>query len=147
MAIGKFSPQKPANVLLVEDNLGDIRLMQEALRDTGSLIHVTRDGEQALKFLRQESPYQKAPRPEMVLLDLNLPRKGGREVLASVKEDPLLRHIPILVLSTSTSEEDIGRAYALHANCYIPKALDMEALAQISKLIETWLCTVILPAA
>lgn len=149
MATRKPSAHKPAEILLVEDNPGDVRLLQEAFRGTidPASLHVVRDGEQALKFLRQEPPYQTAPRPTLVLLDLNLPRMGGCEVLAYVKQDRRLRQIPIMVLSTSTASGDIQCAYDLHANCYIEKPVDLDRLVQIGKLIEAfWVETVVQPA-
>ena len=138
-----------AVILLVEDNPGDVRLLQEAFRECGFAreINVTRDGEQALMFLRHEGPYGSSPRPTLILLDLNLPRKDGREVLAAIKDSEELRRIPVMILSISTRPEDIARAYDLHANCYIPKPADLEALVQIGRQIqEFWLRTVALPA-
>ena len=138
---------QPAEVLLVEDNPGDVRLLQEAFKDgkfAGSL-HVVRDGEEALAFLRQEPPYENSPRPSFILLDLNLPRKGGHEVLAEVKRSKDLRQIPVLILSTSTGCDDINAAYDLHANCYIPKPVDLDRLVQMSQRLEAfWLGTAVL---
>jgi len=139
---------KPVEILLVEDNLGDIRLIQEAFKEGGisSHLNIVRDGEQALAFLRQEGTYSKSPRPAIVLLDLNLPRKDGREVLTEIKKDKALRQIPVVILSTSTAPEDVRRAYDLHANCYVPKPLDLEKLVQLGKSLEEfWLTTAILP--
>jgi chemotaxis family two-component system response regulator Rcp1 len=109
-------------ILLVEDNPGDIRLLQEAFKEGGisSHLNITRDGEQAMAYLRQEGAYSNSPRPAFILLDLNLPRKDGREVLAEIKQDKSLRRIPVVILSTSTNAEDVRRAYDLHANCYVP---------------------------
>jgi chemotaxis family two-component system response regulator Rcp1 len=141
--------RKPVEILLVEDNPGDIRLIQEAFKESGfaSHLNITRDGEQALAFLRQEGIYAKSPRPAFILLDLNLPRKDGREVLAEIKKEKNLRRIPVVILSTSTSDEDVVRAYDLHANCYVPKPLDMESLVKLGRSLEEfWLSTVLLPA-
>jgi chemotaxis family two-component system response regulator Rcp1 len=139
---------KKVEILLVEDNPGDIRLIQEAFRDgqVHSHLNIARDGEQAMAYLRQEGTYSKSPRPAFILLDLNLPRKDGREVLAEIKKDKSLRQIPVVVLSTSTSEEDVRRAYDLHANCYVPKPLDVEQLMHLGRALEEfWLGTVLLP--
>ena len=121
----KLVPRKLAEILLVEDNPGDIRLMKEAFKESGfpNRLNVARDGEQAMAYLRQEGAYADSLRPTMILLDLNLPRKNGREVLAEIKKDKNLRRIPVVILSTSTNAEDISRAYDLHANCYISKPL------------------------
>ena len=139
----------PAEILLVEDNPGDVRLLEEALKEAHLVchLHVARDGEQALQFLDQTGVYGYAPRPDIILLDLNLPRKGGNEVLSAIKQNPALRSIPVLILSTSTREEDIARAYDLHANCYIPKPVDLETLVQIGRQIDAfWMHTAVLPA-
>ena len=125
-----------ANILLVEDNPADVRLTQEVLRET-SLdfeMQLARDGEQAMALLRKQAPFEDAQTPDLVLLDLNLPRKDGREVLAEVKADPELRRIPVLVLSTSKAERDILTCYDLHANCYLTKPVD---LADFSTLVQT----------
>lgn len=135
-------------VLLVEDNPGDIRLLQEAFKegDVSSHLNITRDGEQALAYLRQEGPYSRSPRPAFILLDLNLPRKDGREVLEEIKRDEALRSIPVVILTTSTNPEDVRRAYDLHANCYVPKPLDIDRLTQLGRSLEDfWLSTVLLP--
>jgi CheY-like chemotaxis protein len=140
---------KKIEVLLVEDNPGDIRLLQEAFKegDVSSHLNVTRDGEQAMAFLRQEGAYSKSPRPAYILLDLNLPRKDGREVLAEIKKDDTLRQIPVVILTTSTNPEDVRRAYDLHANCYVPKPLDIDKLVELGKSLDDfWLSTVLLPA-
>jgi chemotaxis family two-component system response regulator Rcp1 len=139
---------KKLEVLLVEDNPGDIRLIQEAFNEGDILSHlnVTRDGEQAMAYLRQEGSYSRSPRPAFILLDLNLPRKDGREVLEEIKQDESLRQIPVVILSTSTSVEDVRRAYDLHANCYVPKPVDMDQLVQLGKSLEDfWSNTVLLP--
>lgn len=139
---------RPIEILLVEDNPGDARLTREALRE-GSLHHrlsVVSDGVAALAFLRREGGYVAAPRPDLVLLDLNLPRKGGREVLAAIKGDAGLRRIPVIILTTSTDEQDIHSAYELHANCYITKPVDYERFADVVRAIEGfWLTVATLP--
>ena len=114
-------------ILLIEDNLADVRLTQEALKE-GLVYHnlsVVSDGYQALDYLQRKPPYDSAKRPDIILLDLNLPRKGGREVLAEIKSDPSLRRIPVIVLTTSSTEDDINTSYDLHVNCYITKPVDM----------------------
>ena len=148
MAHPQLTQCKKAEVLLVEDNPGDIRLIQEAFKDgeISSHLNITRDGEQAMAYLRQEGKYARSPRPAFILLDLNLPRKDGREVLAEIKGDKRFRQIPVVILSTSTSVEDVRRAYDLHANCYVPKPLDMDQLVHLGKSLEEfWLATVLLP--
>jgi chemotaxis family two-component system response regulator Rcp1 len=148
MSLCHSSRPTRTEILLVEDNPGDIRLMQEAFKDGGLLsnLSVVRDGEQAMAFLHQRGPHASSPRPDLILLDLNLPRKDGREVLAELKKEESLRQIPVVVLSTSTSPEDIRKSYDLHANCYIPKPADLDALIELRKLIEHfWLGAAILP--
>lgn len=139
---------RPIDILLIEDNPGDARLTQEALREgrvANRLSHV-QDGVEAMTFLRQEGPYADAPRPDLILLDLNLPRKDGREVLAELKADPRLRLIPVVVLTTSEAEEDILRTYELHGNCYITKPVDLEKFLHIVGMVENfWLAVVQLP--
>jgi chemotaxis family two-component system response regulator Rcp1 len=138
---------RPIEVLLVEDNPGDVRLLQEAFKDCkfAGRLHVARDGEEALAFLRRESPFENSPCPSLILLDLNLPRKGGHEVLAEIKREKTLRKIPVFILSTSTGSDDISSAYDLHANCYIPKPVDLETLIQMSERIQAfWLSTAVL---
>jgi two-component system response regulator len=135
-------------ILLVEDNPGDVRLTQEALRDSKmhNRLHVVDDGVKAIQFLRQQPPYAQVPRPDIILLDLNLPRKDGREVLAEIKADDDLRRIPVVVLTTSDDEEDILRTYDLHANCYITKPVDFTRFITIVKSIENfWFSIVKLP--
>ena len=137
------------DILLVEDNPADSRLTLEAIRDCAvdTNLNVVRDGVQAMAFLRKEGAYSDAPRPALILLDLNLPKKDGREVLAELKNDPDLRRIPVVVFSTSDSEEDVATAYSLHANCYIPKPADVTQLMAVLKCIEEfWLTRVRLPA-
>ncbi len=139
----------PIEILLVEDNPGDARLAKEALKDSKLLnnIHHVVDGEQAIQFLRQEGDYQDAVRPDIVLLDLNLPRKDGREVLADIKNDPDLQTIPVVVLTTSEAEQDIVQSYKLHANCYITKPVDLDKFLQIiDSLQDFWLSIVRLPS-
>jgi chemotaxis family two-component system response regulator Rcp1 len=136
-------------VLLVEDNPGDVRLTKEALKE-GKLLNqltVVGDGVEALSFLRKEGKYADAPQPELILLDLNLPKKDGREVLAEIKADPNLRRIPVVVLTTSSAEEDILKIYDLHANCYITKPVDLEQFMGVVKSIEDfWVSVVKLPS-
>jgi CheY-like chemotaxis protein len=139
---------EPIEVLLVEDNPADARLMREALQDAKiqSQISVVSDGAQALEFLRQEGKYQNAPRPDMILLDLNLPKKDGREVLAEIKNDPDLMLIPVAVLTTSQAHQDIVRAYKLHANCYITKPMELDQFAKVVQTFEDfWMKIVTLP--
>jgi CheY-like chemotaxis protein len=136
-------------VLLVEDNPGDVRLTKEALKE-GKLLNqltVVGDGVEALSFLRKQGIYANALQPELILLDLNLPKKDGREVLAEIKADPNLRRIPVVVLTTSSSEEDISKIYDLHANCYITKPVDLEQFMGVVKSIEDfWVSVVKLPS-
>ncbi|MEO8553820.1 MAG: response regulator [Kofleriaceae bacterium] len=135
----------PIEILLVEDNPADVRLTQEALREgkVKNNLSVARDGEEALAFLRREG----APRPDLILLDLNLPRRDGREVLKEIKADPDLRRIPVVVLTTSSAEVDILKSYELHANCYITKPVDLEQFITVVKSIDDfWLTIVKLPS-
>lgn len=139
---------KPVEILLVEDNPGDVRLTIEALRDgkMSNKLHVVGDGVEAMEFLRRQGKYAGVPHPDLILLDLNLPRKDGREVLADIKADEQLRRIPVVVLTTSKAEEDIMRVYDLHANCYITKPVDLEQFITLVKSIEDfWLTIVKLP--
>jgi len=136
------------DILLVEDNPGDVRLTRELLRE--SKIHnnltVIENGEDALLFLRREAKYRKATPPDLILLDLNLPKKNGAEVLASIKNDPKLKRIPVVVLTSSKAEEDIVRSYDLHANCYVSKPVGLEQFATVVKAIDDfWLAIVKLP--
>lgn len=125
-------------MLLVDDNPGDVRLTREALRETGRSIDlsVVNDGVEALLFLRREGPYSEAPRPSLILLDLNLPKRDGRQVLAEIKTDDDLKMIPVVVLTTSDSQHDIRSAYSLHANCYITKPVDFDAFVSLVQFIE-----------
>lgn len=135
-------------ILLIEDNYGDIRLTQEAFKEgkVKNRLSVVQDGVDALSFLRREGQYADAPRPDLILLDLNLPRKDGREVLADIKADPSLRRIPVVILTTSEMEEDVLRSYELHANCYITKPVDLDKFIAVVKTIdEFWLSIVKLP--
>ena len=139
---------KPIEILLVEDNPGDVRLTREALRENkvNNNLHVAVDGAEALDFLFRRGKYVDALHPDLVLLDLNLPKKNGREVLAEVKADPLLRRIPVVILTTSDAEQDILASYDLHANCYITKPVDLDRFIEVVKSIEGfWLCVVKLP--
>jgi chemotaxis family two-component system response regulator Rcp1 len=139
---------RPVELLLVEDNPGDIRLTQEALKDGKVLnnLHVVEDGVKAMAFLRPEGRYRGAVRPDVILLDLNLPKKDGREVLAEIKADPSLMRIPVVVLTTSEAEKDILQAYNLHANSYIIKPVDLDQFIAVMKSIEDfWLTIVKLP--
>lgn len=135
-------------ILLVEDNPGDVRLTQEALKE-GKVVNSLRvvgDGVEALEFLNKRGAYEAAKTPDMILLDLNLPRKDGREVLAEIKADPVLRKIPVVVLTTSKDEQDILKSYDLHANCYITKPVDFEQFIGVIRAIEDfWLSVVKLP--
>ena len=140
--------RKPFHILLVEDSPADVLLTKEALADSKLLVelHVAEDGIQAMEFLRHSGPSSEAPTPDLVLLDLNLPLKDGREVLAEVKADPHLRSIPVVVLTTSQAEEDVLRAYGLHANCYITKPVDFESFVNVVRSIQQfWFSIVTLP--
>lgn len=136
------------DILLVEDNAGDVELVREALSDgrVRTDLHVVSDGIQAMRFLRREGEYVNKQRPDLVLLDLNLPRKSGREVLQDMKTDPELQVIPVIVLTSSKSDDDIFQAYFLHANCYVSKPVDFEHFMQVVQSIEDfWLQVVSLP--
>lgn len=140
---------EPINILLVEDNPGDVRLTVEALKEgkVHNQLSVARDGVEALAFLRREGEFADAPQPDVILLDLNLPKKDGREVLAEIKADERFRRIPVVVLTTSKAEEDILRSYALHANCYVTKPVDLEQFITVVRSIEDfWFSIVRLPA-
>jgi chemotaxis family two-component system response regulator Rcp1 len=139
---------EPIEILMVDDSMGDVRLAQEALKEARvrNRLSVVHDGEQAMAFLRRKDGYAEAPRPDLVLLDLNMPRMDGREVLAEIKGDPALRSIPVVVLTTSEAEADIVKAYDLHANAYITKPVDLEAFLDAVKVVEEfWLTVVRLP--
>jgi CheY-like chemotaxis protein len=141
-------PDRPIEILLVEDSLGDERLMKEALKSSRvpHRIAVARDGEQAIAYLRKRPGYSDAVRPDVILLDLNLPGKDGREVLADIKNDADLKTIPVAVLTTSNAHRDIVKAYTLHANCYINKPMELEQFTNVVRAFEEfWLRTVTLP--
>ena len=133
------------DVLLVEDDPGDVLLIREAFEDNKvhNRLHVVPDGVEALSFLRQEGDHAEAPRPDLVLLDLNLPRKDGREVLAEVKADESLQHIPVVVLTTSKAEEDVLRSYKLHANAYVTKPVDFDRFIDVVRQIDEFFVTVV----
>jgi two-component system, chemotaxis family, response regulator Rcp1 len=135
-------------VLLVEDNLGDVRLMREAFRDAKMHLdlHVVHDGVAAMDFLLRRGKFEKSPRPDLVLLDLNLPRMDGREVLAEIKGNPTLKLVPVVILTTSAADADIERSYMLHANCYISKPVELEGfLTVVQSIDDFWLTVVKLP--
>jgi two-component system, chemotaxis family, response regulator Rcp1 len=139
---------EPIEVLLVEDSPGDVRLTREAFKDAKVHINlnVASDGTEAMAFLRREGKHANVPRPDMILLDLNLPKKDGREVLAEIKEDTTLKSIPVVILTTSASEADILRSYQLHANCYITKPVGLDGFLAVVKSIDSfWLSVVKLP--
>jgi CheY-like chemotaxis protein len=146
MKVGEES--RPIEILLVEDNAGDVRLVKEALEENKFLnnLHVARDGVEAMKFLHKEGEYANAVRPDLILLDLNLPKKDGREVLAEVKVDEDLKRIPVVIMTISKAEEDILKTYNLHANCYITKPIDLDQFIKVVKSVESfWLAIVELP--
>jgi two-component system, chemotaxis family, response regulator Rcp1 len=139
---------RPVEILLVEDNPGDERLTREALKEgkVYSNLHWVKDGVEAMEFLRRQGKYSSVPRPDIILLDLNLPKKDGREVLQDIKNDPELKRIPVVVLTTSKAEEDVLRTYNLHANCYVTKPVDLEKFIVVVKSIDVfWLTVVTLP--
>ena len=144
----KSGSRRPVEILMVDDNPADARLTELALKEdkVRSRLNVVRDGGQALAFLRREGPYAGAPQPDLIVLDLNLPGVSGHEVLAAVKSDPALRRIPVVVLTSSDAESDVAKSYDLHANCYIKKPVDLDALAAIVRVIdEFWFSVVRLP--
>ncbi len=135
----------PIQILLVEDNPGDARLASEALKDgkvSNNLYHVT-DGVEAMAFMRREGEYASAPRPDLILLDLNLPRKDGREVLHEIKEDPGLRLVPVVVMTTSAAERDLIKSYDLHANAYVVKPMELDQFIEVVRAIENFWFTVV----
>lgn len=140
---------KTARILLVEDNPGDVRLTEEALKE-GKIVNelsVVNDGVEAIDFLRRKGKYENASRPDLILLDLNLPKKNGREVLAEIKSDEILRRIPVVILTVSKAEEDILKSYDLHANCYISKPIDFGQFTKVVRTIENfWFKIVKLPS-
>ena len=138
----------PIDILLVEDNPGDERLTREALKEgkVYSNLHWVKDGVEALEFLRKQGKYKNTPRPDIILLDLNLPKKDGREVLQEIKNDDKLKRIPVVILTTSKAEEDVLKSYNLHANCYVTKPVDLEQFIVVVKSIDMfWLTVVTLP--
>jgi len=139
---------RPIEILMVEDNLGDVRLTQEALSEgkVRNHLYVVADGVEAMAFLRREGQHAHAPQPDLILLDLNLPKKSGPEVLAEIKADPELRRIPVVILTVSKAEEDVLKSYNLHANCYITKPVNLDQFLEVVKSIEDfWLTVVMLP--
>ncbi len=139
---------RPIEILMVEDNPGDVRLTVEALKEgkVRNNLYTVEDGEEALRYLRRQGQYAEAIRPDLVLLDLNLPKKSGREVLAEIKEDPKLKRIPVVILTVSEAEQDILKSYNLHANCYITKPVNLDRFIEVVKSIEDfWLTVVMLP--
>ena len=148
MTIKYHTNGRPVGILLVEDNPADVRLTQEVLKDAKvrNTLTVARDGVEAMALLRREGKYVTALRPDLILLDLNLPKKDGRELLQEIKSDEELRVIPIIILTTSTSEEDILKSYGLHANCYINKPVNLDQFVKVVRSIEDfWLTIVKLP--
>lgn len=140
---------KPIDILLVEDNPGDSRLAMEALKESKlrNNLHIVTDGVEAMDFLYKRGKHAQVPRPDLILLDLNLPKKDGREVLAEIKSDPDLKRIPVVILTISKAEEDVLKTYNLHANCFITKPLDLNQFVTVVKSIEDfWLTIVKLPA-
>jgi CheY-like chemotaxis protein len=140
-----FEGQREIEVLLVEDDPGDVLMTREAFHDykVHNQLHVVNDGEQAMAFLRQEGDYAGRPRPDLVLLDLNLPRMDGRQVLHAIKSDPELSSIPVVVLTTSEAEDDVLRSYSLHANAYVTKPVDFERFIDVVRQIDDFFVTVV----
>jgi chemotaxis family two-component system response regulator Rcp1 len=139
---------RPIEILLAEDSPTDVMLAEEALAEAkvNNNLHVAKDGVEAMAFLRREGKYTDAPRPDLILLDLNMPRKSGSEVLTEVKADDHLKQIPVVILTTSQAEQDVARAYGLHANCYISKPVDFEQFTSVVQAIEHfWFTVVLLP--
>ena len=144
------SKGEPIEILLVEDNPGDVRLTQEALKEgkVKNNLNVVKDGIEALAFLKKVDKYADAPIPGLILLDLNLPGKNGKEVLEEIKNDPILKLIPVVILTSSEAEKDIIKTYSLHANCYIAKPVGLEKFIEVVKFIEDfWLTIVKLPSS
>ncbi len=139
---------RPIDILLIEDSPADVRLTREALKEARVLntLHVVQDGVAAMAVLRRQGPYAESPRPDLILLDLNLPKKDGREVLAEIKREEPLRRIPVVVLTTSRAEEDVLRSYDLHANAYVTKPVDLKQFLEVIRVFEEfWLAVVTLP--
>lgn len=136
---------KDIEILLVEDNPGDVRLTMEALKDCKmrNTLYVVEDGEEAMSFLYKKGKYADAPHPDLILLDLNLPKKNGKEVLFEIKENPKLKRIPVVILTTSKAEEDILKTYDLHANCYITKPVDFDQFISVVRKIEDFWFTIV----
>jgi two-component system, chemotaxis family, response regulator Rcp1 len=148
-AMSMNGSDRPVEILLVEDNPADVRLTREVLENGQSTAHinVVEDGEEAMAFMRREGEYAESPRPKLVMLDLNLPKKDGREVLQEMKSDPALCRIPVIVLTTSAADSDIHRSYDLHANCVITKPMDLDDFFSVVRMIENfWLTTARLPS-
>jgi CheY-like chemotaxis protein len=143
--MSSIDPTHFIDLLLVEDDPGDVLITREALGDSKLLnnLHLASDGEEAVAFLRRQAPFEDVPRPDLILLDLNLPRLDGREVLAIIKSDPDLRRIPVVVLTTSEAEEDVLRSYDLHANAYVTKPVDFEAFVSIIHQIDSFYLSVV----
>lgn len=142
------APSRPIEILLVEDNPADVRLTQEVFKEgrVQNLLHVAWNGEEALEFLHRRGRFRDAPRPDLILLDLNLPRKGGREVLAEIKREPRLQCIPVIILTTSDADQDIVESYRQHANCYIVKPVNLDQFIAVVRSVEGfWLQIVKLP--
>ncbi len=140
---------RPVEILLVDDSAADVLLTEEALQEAKVLnrLSVVRDGVEAIDFIRHRGQYAKAPRPDLILLDLNLPRKNGRAVLTEIKADPVLHLIPVVILTTSAAEEDVLKSYELHANCYITKPVDLVQFLHVLRVVEDfWLAIVKLPS-
>jgi CheY-like chemotaxis protein len=129
----------PVDILLVEDNPGDIRLTQEALQEEKIInkIYIAKDGIEAMQFLHKENPFSNVPTPDIIMLDLNLPRKDGREVLVEIKNDPYLKHIPVIILTSSQAEKDVAMSYNLYANCYIVKPINLDGLWRLFAVWKT----------
>ena len=141
---------RPADFLLVEDNPGDVRLTQEALKShkVQNNLHVVTDGEEAMAFLRRQGKYANAPRPDIILLDLNLPKKDGREVLAEIKSDPNLKTIPVVIITSSEAEQDVIKSYNLNANCYVTKPVNLDQFIKVVQSVnDFWLTIVKLPSS
>lgn len=139
---------RPVEILLVEDNPGDVRLTVEALKEgkVSNNLNVVRDGVEALAYLQKQNGYTECRKPDLILLDLNLPKKNGQEVLREIKKDPVLKRIPVVILTTSEAEQDVLKSYDLHANCYITKPVDLEQFMRVVQLIEDfWFTVVMLP--
>lgn len=150
MLASQFDKALPVEILLVDDNPGDVRLTQEAMKQLRVFyrLHVAHDGVEALAFLRNVGEFEHAPRPHMILLDLNMPRMSGRELLEEMKNDPSLRAIPVVVLTSSNCEDDVLKSYHLHANCYVTKPVDLQGLARIVEAMDNfWFRLVELPVS